>query len=364
MILYDPLFELDLPDYGIGIPVSASRSATIMRYLAQQGSAFSVYSLAFASALAGISGPVISRNDLERVHAKEYIARLYNEGPGPESLKKELLAAYELINPDGSYNRYEPAQAVKPLADVFHRLLQQVAGSYLAARLALMTAKDAPYPNFCYYLGGGMHHARYDAPSGFCLLNDVVIAARKIQAEGRASLIWIIDVDAHKGDGSAELVAFSRQRQETFADKNPQIITLSAHMAQGWPLDAESLAQAKPNRAPLIPSDIDIPIEEHQETQYNALLTKGFAQLEGLSGEREPDLVLVVDGVDCYEKDGLASSAPLALTLEQCVARDNLIFSFVQERRLPSAWIMAGGYGGHAWEPTARFLASLTAKPV
>ncbi|MDR3174216.1 MAG: hypothetical protein LBU19_08205 [Treponema sp.] len=63
--------------------------------------------------------------------------------------------------------------------------------------------------------------------------------------------------------------------------------------------------------------------------------------------------------VDVYEKDGLASTALIALSKEQCLERDRLIFSFLRARGLPSAWLMAGGYGEDAWEPTANFLVSL-----
>jgi acetoin utilization deacetylase AcuC-like enzyme len=201
-----------------------------------------------------------------------------------------------------------------------------------------------------------MHHARYDSGSGFCLLNDIIIAARKLQDEGQAGFIWIIDVDAHKGDGSAELVQFSRDRGETFTDRNPGIFTLSVHMARGWPLDAESLSRAGKGRAPLIDSDIDIPIEEKEEEFYNKRLAGGLAEMEKRSGSRKPDLAIVVAGTDPYEKDGLPSSGLLALSLAQCVERDRLILSFLRERKIPSAWILAGGYGEHAWEPTARFL--------
>ncbi|MDR3284169.1 MAG: histone deacetylase [Treponema sp.] len=357
MILYDPALICDLRDYGIMVPVSPSRQDKIAAYLRREGADVPVHTFDSAAALLALPSPAITRTDLERVHSPAYIARLYGDRP-----EQELLAAYELINPDGSYHRYEPEKALKPLAALFENTLLRVSGAYIAARLALADSAGQ-LRHFCYYLDGGNHHARYDGPSGFCLLNDLLIAARKLQSEQCASLIWIIDVDAHKGDGSAELAAFSRERRETFRGKNPEIITLSAHMATGWPLDAESLAQAQPGRAPLVPSDIDIPISPGDETRYTALLADGLAKLEQLSGERKPDIALVVDGADVYEKDGLASSAPLALALEQCVERDRLIFAFLQKRRIPSAWVIAGGYGEEAWKPTAWFLDSLRQNP-
>jgi len=69
-----------------------------------------------------------------------------------------------------------------------------------------------------------------------------------------------------------------------------------------------------------------------------------------------PDLILVVDGADPYEHDGLPSSGLLKLSLEQCLERDNFVYHYATERNIPSAWILAGGYGERAWEPPAVFL--------
>jgi acetoin utilization deacetylase AcuC-like enzyme len=350
MLLYEPTLERNMRDYGITIPIAISRPSQIMAFLTEQGVKFPRHTFESAAEALAIVAPLISRADLERVHSPEYIARLYDSA----ELEQVIRSAYELINDDGSYNRYEPDTATKPLTDLFAGQLEQIDGTYLACRLAL-----ADTGHFCFYLGGGSHHARYDVASGFCILNDIVIALRKLQAEGHASLIWIIDVDAHKGDGSAELIQLSRERGETFSGKNPEIFTLSIHMAHGWPLDEVSLAKALPGHAPLVESDIDIPIASGKEALYLPRLAEGLALMEQRTAGRIPDLALVVDGVDPYRKDGLASSAPLALSLAQCVARDRFIYTFLQERSIPSSWLMAGGYGEHAWKPTARFLASL-----
>jgi acetoin utilization deacetylase AcuC-like enzyme len=328
-----------------------------MAHLAKSMSALPEYDFAGIRAAAGIT-EVFGRSDLERVHDKNYISVLFNESPDPKALEKVLLATYELINPDGSYNRYEPARAIKALPQMLESTLTRVGGTWLACRAALAGVKS-PVKNFCYYFGGGNHHARYERSSGFCILNDIVIAARKLIAEGNAGLVWIIDVDAHKGDGSAELIKRAKDQGELNNGRNPQIIGLSVHMAKGWPLDAESLAEAEPGHAPLVDSDIDIPIDCGEEAVYVPRLREGIAKLEALSGGRRPDIVIVVDGVDVYEHDGLASTKLIKLTLEQCVERDRLIFDYVQEHGLPSAWVNAGGYGERAWEPTAHFLAGI-----
>jgi acetoin utilization deacetylase AcuC-like enzyme len=372
----------------------------------------------FASALSYLEASgkkdLVTREDLERIHSADFIAALFGDGPKPQDraesapqsrtakapelsgLEKALLQTYELIDSQGRPCRYEPERAIKPLTALFQIILAQVSGTYLACRLAL-----APGAGFCFYLGGGMHHARYDRGSGFCLVNDIAVAIRKIQAEGRSRLVWVIDLDAHKGDGTAELVRFARERGELAprpaenpgaeADKaapagkprigapyagtahsdpprsgtassdpprsgEPGILTLSVHMAHGWPLDGESLAQAEKGRAPLVSSDIDIGVDRGEEARYVPRLAEGIAELEAMSGNEKPDLVLVVDGADPYEHDGLPSSALLKLSLEQCLERDNFVYRYVIDRNIPSAWIQAGGYGERAWEPSAHFL--------
>ncbi|GHU08705.1 histone deacetylase [Spirochaetia bacterium] len=362
MIIYEPKLKTNMRDYGIMLPMSPSRLEKTLDYLKQKHSALPVYNFAEIRSKFGITEP-FNRADLERVHDKDYIARLYNEGPDANALEKEMLSAYELVNSDGTYNRYEPEKATKPLSDQAKKLFLRCEGSYLACRaaLALLPAGHGrSLKNFCFYFGGGSHHARYEKSSGFCILNDVILAARKILAEGYAGLVWIIDVDAHKGDGSAELIQRARDKGELFTGKAPEILSLSVHMAKGWPLDAESLAAAEPGHAPLVPSDIDIPVDSGEEAFYVDRLREGVAKLEALSGGRKPDLVIVVDGVDVYEYDGLPSTSVLKLTLEQCLSRDRFLFSYMQEHGLPSAWFNAGGYGERAWEPTAHFLEGLS----
>ncbi|MFP3090597.1 histone deacetylase [Treponema sp. TIM-1] len=367
MILYDPALTMNFQDYGIMLPIAPDRAGRVVEFLeGGDGGAFSgfpgpVLDIPGARGLPAMKGlggcPGLDRRDLERVHQGEFITGLYGAG-----LLGALLNAYELIDSQGRPHRYEPDRAVKPLTGLFETILNQVGGTYLACRLAIGRPDPAGAPGFCYYLGGGMHHARYDSGAGFCLVNDIVIAARKLHAEGLARLIWVVDVDAHKGCGTAELVSFSRARGELGLESGKdrgEILTLSVQMAAGWPLDEETLRGALPGRAPLLPSDVEIPLAAGDEAAYIPELEQGLDKLEKLSGGQKPDLAIVVDGADPYEHDGLPSSALLKLTLDQCVARDWSIYTFLRARSIPSAWIMAGGYGDRAWEPAAFFLRSL-----
>jgi acetoin utilization deacetylase AcuC-like enzyme len=354
MILYDPSLAVSYRDYGIMLPISPSRAGKIVDFLGPEAPGRVFDTTAMLRLLGegkAVGTALITREDIERIHDKNYAAILYGDG-----LERALLDAYELIDAEGKPNRYEPSKAVKPLPALFEAILAQVGGTYLACRAALRTASGGA--GFCYYLGGGMHHARRNYGAGFCLVNDIMIAAGKIQAEKRAPLIWIIDVDAHKGCGTAELVHLARERgalgPSAEAPRQGEIFNLSIHMARGWPLDEETLKAAVPGRAPLVPADVEIPIESGEEGRYIGELEKGLHRLEELSAV--PGLAIVVDGADPYEHDGLPSSGLLKLTLDQCVERDRLIFRFLAGRGIASAWIMAGGYGERAWEPAAHFL--------
>jgi len=369
LILYDPALNMNFRDYGIMLPIAPDRGKQILEFMSKN------YYPGARGDTMPYPGPVmdiedavkfldiadkttITREDLERVHSKDFIASLY--GKQKNSLEAALLTTYELMDAEGKPNRYEPEKAIKPLGDLFDIILAQVNGTYLACRLAL-----AYGPGFCYFMGGGMHHARFDSGSGFCLLNDIAIAAAKILWELPVKLIWIIDLDAHKGDGTAELIHFARERGELQFPKElvtndkagsekPCVLTLSLHMAKGWPLDKESLAVAKEGRAPLVPSDIDIGINKGEENEYVPRLAEGIQELERLC--KTPDLILVVDGADPYEHDELPSTSLLKLNLEQCLLRDNYVYRYVMDRNIPSAWIQSGGYGNRAWEPPAYFL--------
>jgi acetoin utilization deacetylase AcuC-like enzyme len=368
MILHDPRFSKNFKDYGILIPVLHDRAARVLDSLASVTSAGSATSMAAKDWLCSTITEQIDRKDLERVHNADFIAALYDQIPGSDGLcglERELLIAYELLDAEGRPRRYEPETAIRPLSQLFSSTLGQVAGTYQAARMALDQG-------FCFFLGGGMHHARRDGGIGFCLVNDIMIAAARLQAEGRAALIWIIDVDAHKGDGTAEIVAAMRSSPVVAGRAvhtghllpGHSILTLSIHMADGWPLDSDTLAAARaagrgPDQAPFAASDVELPIKSGDESSYVSRLAEGLDHLESLSAGRKPDLAIVVDGADPYEYDGLPSTAGLRLDLETCLQRDLTVFEFLKKRSIPSAWLMAGGYGERAWEPPAAFLSTV-----
>lgn len=331
MILTDPRLHRQFSDYGILIPIRTSKITKVLDHLSS------------LPALAGrawkidqISEPV-SRQALERVHDKDYVARLF----GPE-LEAEILDAYELVDSEGNHHRYAPETAAKPLTSFLEDVVfLHIAGTTQVCRMALERG-------WAFFTGGGMHHGHKDRGTGFCLINDVVIALRTLQAEGRIKNAWVVDVDAHKGDGTASVCA-----------GDDSILTLSIHMGQGWPLDPETTKERGDDNPSLVPSDIDIAQEPGEDRLYLPRLQAGLDQLKLLGQSKQgglPDLVLVVDGADPYEKDELPSTATMQLTLDEMLKRDLMVDQFLTNLGVPSAWVNAGGYGESVWEVYAQFL--------
>ena len=326
MILYDPADRMGFFEFGIQIPILDSKVTRTYQRITEDPALGPLRDVWHISRI----DEVIDRLDLKRVHSRNYVDRLFSE-----KLEEEIIRTYELIDEQGRYYRYNPDEATEPLPRLFKRILTRVAGTTQCYREALSSG-------FCFYFGGGMHHAHHDFGHGFCLLNDIMIGLRKLQAENRIQTAWVIDVDAHKGDGTAAL-----------AQGDDTIHTLSVHMAKGWPLDGDPQdANGRPNPS-FISSDVDIPIAAGEESVYNDRLLSGLHHLRSLS---QPDLAVVVSGADPYEKDELPSTQELQLSRVQMRERDRLIYGFLKERQIPQASLMSGGYGPDVWEVYADFL--------
>jgi acetoin utilization deacetylase AcuC-like enzyme len=329
MILYDPKRTHGFEAYGIQIPIRDSRARRTFERLVRHPQ----LSRRIAEWHRRPGPETLTAQDLLRVHTGRYVDRLFSR-----ALEDEIVRTYELMDADGRFFRYAPETAVRPLTDLFERILQTAAGTVQCCRLALANG-------FCFYFGGGMHHARSDSGSGFCLINDIVIGIRKLQAEHRIQRAWVIDVDAHKGDGTAELTA-----------ADDAIVTLSIHMARGWPLDGERYGPDGRRNPSFTPSTIDIPVDTQESGDYLPKLRWGLATLASYAA---PDIAVVVCGADPFEDDQLPSTQALKLTLEQLKERDLTVYRFLDQRNIPGAFLMAGGYGDHAWRVYSQFLETI-----
>lgn len=162
---------------------------------------------------------------------------------------------------------------------------------------------------------GGTHHAFADAASGFCLLNDLAIAAQYVLDRGLARKVLIIDCDVHQGDGTAKI----------FADE-PRVFTCSFHCDKNFPFRKQS-------------SDLDVPLA--RGTGDAAYLDELHRVVPQLLDQVAPDLVLYDAGADVFVDDKLGH---LALSTEGMMLRDLFVLRACVARGVPTATVIGGGY--------------------
>jgi acetoin utilization deacetylase AcuC-like enzyme len=165
-------------------------------------------------------------------------------------------------------------------------------------------------------LAGGTHHAFPDHGEGFCVFNDVAVAVRMLQREGRVVRVAIIDLDVHQGNGTHAIFA-----------TDPTVFTFSMHSGRNYPFNkvAGSL-------------DVELP----DGTGDDAYLTALEKSLPHVLAAARPDLVVYLAGADPHERDRLGR---LKLTFAGLKRRDHLVLSSCREVGLPVCITIAGGYG-------------------
>ncbi len=162
---------------------------------------------------------------------------------------------------------------------------------------------------------GGSHHARRSQGAGFCVFNDVAIAAANLIAQADAKRILVLDCDVHQGDGTADIFT-----------SDPRIITVSMHNEQNYPFRK-------------IPSDLDVGLTEAMgDEKYLETLAATLEQVKQLV---VPDLVFYNAGVDPHRDDRLGR---LALSDQGLAKRDRMIIRHFRERKIPLATVQGGGY--------------------
>jgi acetoin utilization deacetylase AcuC-like enzyme len=192
--------------------------------------------------------------------------------------------------------------------DLIRFALLSVGGTVLAAQRALNDG-------LALHVGGGFHHAFRDHGEGFCVLNDVAVAAEKMLAEKLARKVMVIDCDLHQGNGTAAI----------FAGRD-DVFTFSIHQTDVYPAH-------KP------PGTLDVGLSSGDgDAKYLAELKKHIPRIYR---EFRPDLVLYLAGADPYEKDQLGG---LRLTKPGLRERDKVVIENARRLRIPVAVVLAGGY--------------------
>lgn len=192
------------------------------------------------------------------------------------------------------------------------RTRASVGGTELAARRALETGAAVN-------LAGGSHHADYDGGAGFCVFNDVAVAALSLLGEDRVRRIAVIDLDVHHGDGTALI----------FADES-RVFTASLHCDANWP-------RTKP------PSDLDIGLA--RDTEDSTYLSAADSLIAQTLGAADPDLVFYNAGVDPHVDDRLGL---LNLSDDGLKDRDRRVAQACAERGIPVVGVLGGGYSKDA----------------
>jgi acetoin utilization deacetylase AcuC-like enzyme len=164
-------------------------------------------------------------------------------------------------------------------------------------------------------LAGGTHHAFGDRGEGFCVFNDVAVAARVLLREGAITRAAVVDCDVHQGNGTAAIFS-----------GDDRVFTFSMHGANNFPFRKET-------------SDLDVMLDDGVgDTEYLAVLGH---HLPLVLDRARPDVVFYVSGADPYHGDRLGR---LRLTIEGLRLRDAFVFGECRRRGVPVIVTMAGGY--------------------
>jgi len=224
---------------------------------------------------------------LERVHTRDYLDKVMH----------------------GTLSEKEIRRLGFPWSvQLVERARRSVGSTIAACRVAL---QDFTAAN----LAGGTHHAHADCGSGYCVFNDISVAALAMRAEGLARRIAILDCDVHQGDGTAAI--FSGDRD---------VFTFSIHAASNFPFHKKR-------------SDLDIALPDHTgDGDYLKALAEG---LNRTMDHATFDLAIYLAGADPFAGDRLGR---LDLSKTGLRQRDRLVFERCYQAGTPIAVVMAGGY--------------------
>ncbi|MEY3740873.1 MAG: hypothetical protein RLZZ192_1549 [Pseudomonadota bacterium] len=195
--------------------------------------------------------------------------------------------------------------------------LEMVERSRRSVGATIAACRSAIEAGVAVNLAGGTHHAYREKGSGFCVFNDVAIAARLIQRQLLPDCkVAIIDLDVHQGNGTAAIFRH-----------DPSVFTLSLHGDKNFPFRKE-------------PSDLDVPLPDGcDDATYLDALQHALSDLDK---RFSADFLIFLAGADPHEGDRLGR---LKVTQQGLLQRDQAVFNYVSQRSIPLALCMAGGYG-------------------
>ena len=254
--------------------------------------------------------PIKKFGELARVLTKNKIVKNFYipEPCSVETLKEAHTEDYINKIKNKTLDKNEIRKIGFPLVDsVVRRSFIATGGTVLATKLALN------YGIAC-NTAGGSHHATSNEGAGFCVFNDVAVAAKYLTSRGLANKILIIDLDVHQGNGNSEI----------FKNDN-QVFTFSMHSKVNYPAKKSV-------------SDLDIELEENlEDREYIDILKNNLKYLN----EEEFDFVFYIAGVDIHYNDRLGK---LKISDNGIFERDELVIDNFFSNKIPICGVLGGGY--------------------
>ena len=254
--------------------------------------------------------PIEKFGELANYLIKKKIVKKFHE-PYPcsdETLKKTHSESYIKDIKNKTLDKNGIKKIGFPLVDsVVQRSLIATGGTVLASKLAIN------YGVAC-NTAGGSHHANYEGGAGYCVFNDVAVAAQYLLDRGLANRILIVDLDVHQGNGSADI----------FKD-NKNVFTFSMHSKSNYPAKKSV-------------SNLDVELEDNTEDkEYIKVLKFYLNQLN----EENFDYVFYIAGVDIHFNDRLGK---LKISDEGIKERDELVSENFFSKGIPLCGVLGGGY--------------------
>ena len=241
----------------------------------------------FAAAEDFVTPEPATDEDVRLVHDAEYVAKL----------RSGTLSYHDILRLEIPYSR------------------QMVEAFWLAAGGSILAARLALRDRIGFNVGGGFHHAFPGHGEGFCAINDIAIAVRRLQADGLIKRAMVVDCDVHHGNGTAAVFTGDQS-----------VFTLSIHQFNNYP-----------SEKPL--SSLDIHLADGiGDAEYLHRLGNGYRAALAMF---KPELLMYVSGADPYMEDQLGG---LSLSFEGLMERDRLVIHTALTHDVPVAIVLAGGY--------------------
>ena len=227
-----------------------------------------------------------SDETLKRAHSEKYIKDIKNKTLDESGVKKIGF----------------------PLVDsVVQRSLVATGGTVLAAKLAISN-------RLACNTAGGSHHATFDSGAGYCVFNDVAVAAQYLLDRGLAKKILIVDLDVHQGNGNSDIFK-----------NNKSVFTFSMHSKSNYPAKKSI-------------SDLDVELVDNiEDLEYTNSLKSCLGQLN----KEKFDFVFYIAGVDVHFNDRLGK---LKISDEGIKTRDEIVIENFFSKNIPLCGVLGGGY--------------------